>query len=52
MRFYSRIFLFLNIGNLFDEQATEFIYQLGSSLAKGDKIILGFDLKKGKEIIF
>ena len=48
-----KIILFLgsNIGNLFDEQATEFIYQLGSSLAKGDKIILGVDLKKSKEII-
>ena len=48
-----KIILFLgsNIGNLIDEQATEFIYQLGSSLAKGDKIILGVDLKKAKEII-
>ena len=48
-----KIILFLgsNIGNLLDEQATEFIYQLGSSLAKGDKIILGVDLKKHKEII-
>jgi dimethylhistidine N-methyltransferase len=48
-----KIILFLgsNIGNLLDEQATEFIYQLGSSLAKGDKIILGVDLKKDKEII-
>ena len=48
-----KIILFLgsNIGNLPDEQATEFIYQLGSSLAKGDKIILGVDLKKDKEII-
>jgi uncharacterized SAM-dependent methyltransferase len=34
-----------------DEEATEFIYQLGSSLEKGDKIILGVDLKKVKEII-
>ena len=48
-----KIILFLgsNIGNLIDEQATEFIYQLGSSLYKGDKIILGVDLKKAKEII-
>lgn len=48
-----KIILFLgsNIGNLADEQATEFIYQLGSSLKKGDKIILGVDLKKAKEIV-
>ena len=48
-----KIILFLgsNIGNLMDDQATEFIYQLGSSLYKGDKIILGVDLKKDKEII-
>lgn len=48
-----KIILFLgsNIGNLVDGQATEFIYQLGSSLEMGDKIILGVDLKKGKEII-
>ena len=45
------LFLGSNIGNLVDEQATEFIYQLGSSLEKGDKIILGVDLKKSKEII-
>ena len=48
-----KIILFLgsNIGNLMDDHATEFIYQLGSSLYKGDKIILGVDLKKAKEII-
>lgn len=48
-----KIILFLgsNIGNLMDDQATEFIYHLGSSLYKGDKIILGVDLKKAKEII-
>lgn len=48
-----KIILFLgsNIGNMMDDQATEFIYHLGSSLYKGDKIILGVDLKKAKEII-
>ncbi|UUW08757.1 L-histidine N(alpha)-methyltransferase [Flavobacterium plurextorum] len=48
-----KIILFLgsNIGNLMDDHATEFIYQLGSSLYQGDKIILGVDLKKAKEII-
>ncbi len=40
-----KIILFLgsNIGNLVDELATEFIYQLGSNLFKGDKIILGVE---------
>jgi dimethylhistidine N-methyltransferase len=49
----TKIILFLgsNIGNLIDEQATEFIYQLGSNLEKGDKIILGVDLKKSQDII-
>lgn len=49
----TKIILFLgsNIGNLLDEQATDFIYHLGSSLYKGDKIILGVDLKKSKEIV-
>ena len=48
-----KIILFLgsNIGNLVDELATEFIYQLGSNLFKGDKIILGVDLKKPKAIV-
>lgn len=49
----TKIILFLgsNIGNLPDDQATEFIYQLGAHLEKGDKIILGVDLIKSKEII-
>lgn len=49
----TKIILFLgsNIGNLLDDQATEFIYQLGANLNKGDKIILGVDLKKPKEIV-
>ena len=48
-----KIILFLgsNIGNLKDELATEFIYQLGENLHIGDKIILGVDLKKSKDII-
>ena len=44
-------FLGSSIGNLDDEMATEFIYQLGSHLSKGDKILLGVDLKKGKDVI-
>ena len=44
-------FLGSSIGNLDDEMATEFIYQLGSHLSKGDKILLGVDLKKSKDVI-
>ncbi|POR24038.1 L-histidine N(alpha)-methyltransferase [Flavobacterium columnare] len=44
-------FLGSSIGNLDDEMATEYIYQLGSHLSKGDKILLGVDLKKSIEII-
>lgn len=49
----TKIILFLgsNIGNLTDELATEFIYQLGENLHIGDKIILGVDLKKSKDIV-
>lgn len=49
----TKIILFLgsNIGNLTDELASEFIYQLGANLHSGDKIILGVDLKKPKEIV-
>ncbi len=49
----TKIILFLgsNIGNLTDELATEFIYQLGENLHNGDKIILGVDLKKSKDIV-
>jgi len=40
-----------NIGNLRDQQAADFIYQLGENLTPGDKILLGVDLIKKKEII-
>ncbi len=40
-----------NIGNLSDDNATKFIYQLGANLVKGDKIILGVDLIKAREIV-
>ena len=40
-----------NIGNLLDHQATKFIYNLGKYLSQGDRIILGVDLIKGKEIV-
>ncbi len=40
-----------NIGNLSDNKAAKFIYQLGANLMKSDKIILGVDLIKAKEIV-
>jgi L-histidine N-alpha-methyltransferase len=40
-----------NIGNLQDHLAAEFIYKLGANLKKGDKIVLGVDLIKAKEIV-
>lgn len=40
-----------NIGNLTDAEASEFIYELGSSLRPGDKIVLGVDLIKPKSIV-
>jgi dimethylhistidine N-methyltransferase len=49
----KKIILFLgsNIGNMSDEEATEFIYQLGANMYAGDKLVLGVDLIKPKEII-
>ncbi|MFD2528636.1 L-histidine N(alpha)-methyltransferase [Polaribacter marinaquae] len=45
------LFLGSNIGNMDDEIATEFIYNLGTNLQKGDKLLLGADLIKSKEIV-
>lgn len=49
----KKIILFLgsNIGNMPDEEATEFIYQLGANMYAGDKLVLGVDLIKPKEIV-
>jgi L-histidine Nalpha-methyltransferase len=48
-----KIILFLgsNIGNMTDEQAKSFIASLSQNLNKGDKLVLGVDLMKAKEII-
>ena len=48
-----KIILFLgsNLGNLTDEQSTEFIYALGSELQTNDKILLGLDMIKSREIV-
>lgn len=50
---HPKILLFLgsNIGNLTDEKSTEFIYQIGSNLQSGDKLILGVDLIKSEELV-
>ena len=45
------LFLGSNIGNLSDEEASEFIYQLGANLQAGDKILLGVDLIKSRDIV-
>lgn len=48
-----KIILFLgsNIGNMNDELASKFMYNLGSNLNSGDKLLLGVDLIKSKEIV-
>jgi L-histidine N-alpha-methyltransferase len=45
------LFLGSNIGNMNDELAAEFIYNLGSNLQTGDKLMLGVDLIKAKELV-
>lgn len=45
------LFLGSNIGNMSDEQAAQFIYNLGANLQPGDKLLLGVDLIKSKEIV-
>ncbi|AEA45809.1 L-histidine N(alpha)-methyltransferase [Fluviicola taffensis] len=48
-----KIILFLgsNIGNMSDEQAKSFIASLSQNLNPGDKLVLGVDLIKEKEIV-
>lgn len=48
-----KIILFLgsNIGNMSDEQAQSFIASLSQNLNSGDKLVLGVDLIKEKEIV-
>ncbi|WP_111710012.1 L-histidine N(alpha)-methyltransferase [Lutibacter citreus] len=40
-----------NIGNMTDEQAAEFIYNLGANLLPGDKLLIGVDLIKSEDIV-
>ena len=50
---HPKVVLFLgsNIGNLSDDLATKFIYQLGSNLKPLDKLFLGVDLIKSASIV-
>ncbi|WP_340156129.1 L-histidine N(alpha)-methyltransferase [uncultured Winogradskyella sp.] len=45
------LFLGSNIGNMNDEKASQFIYNLGANLKPGDKLLLGVDLIKSKDIV-
>lgn len=46
------LFLGSNIGNMNDDLAAKFIYNLGSNLQVGDTLLLGVDLIKPKELVF
>lgn len=48
-----KIILFLgsNMGNMSDMQAHDFLKQLSSTMNSGDKILIGLDLKKERDII-
>ncbi len=50
---HSKVVIFLgsNIGNMTDGKASQFIYDLGKSLAKGDKLLLGVDMVKAEHIV-
>lgn len=50
---HKKVVLFLgsNIGNMNDEQAAAFLGRLGSVLNKGDKLLLGVDLIKSKDVV-
>lgn len=45
------LFLGSNIGNMNDELATQFLGHLSENLQSGDKLLLGVDLIKSKEIV-
>jgi dimethylhistidine N-methyltransferase len=44
-------FLGSNIGNMTDEVASVFLYQLGANLSENDKLLLGTDLVKSANIV-
>lgn len=45
------LFLGSNIGNFSDEETAWFLNQLNASMLEGDKLFIGFDLKKSPNII-
>ncbi len=45
------LFLGSNIGNMKDEQASDFIYRLGANLHPNDKLLIGVDLMKPAELV-
>jgi dimethylhistidine N-methyltransferase len=45
------LFLGSNIGNLRDEMSAKFLYELGSNLSPGDRLLLGVDLIKSEDIV-
>lgn len=45
------LFLGSNIGNFAEQQAIEFLSELGNNLNAGDLILIGFDLKKDPELV-
>jgi dimethylhistidine N-methyltransferase len=45
------LFIGANIGNLTRESATEFLQHLNRTMAKGDLLLIGFDLKKDPQVI-
>lgn len=45
------LFMGSNIGNLNDELSAKFLYQLGSNLQKNDRLLLGVDLIKSRDIV-
>lgn len=50
---HQKVILFLgsNIGNLKDNEANRLLKELSESMAAGDKLVLGVDLKKDADII-
>lgn len=50
---HPKVILFLgsNIGNMHDDKASQFIYDLGKSLSLGDKLLIGVDLIKAESIV-
>jgi dimethylhistidine N-methyltransferase len=49
----NKVFLFLgsNIGNFMEDERQQFLSQLSDLIQQNDKLLIGFDLKKSKDII-